>query len=215
MDSPLSICAQIFLRIDNVLLANCPREEIEIFYSHPQVFGQCRGWLQRNFPKVPTVDCSSTTRAAELAVKNPKAAALGGELAGHLNGLAVLERSIQDNATNTTRFMVLSERSCPSTGNDRTSIMFSVRNEPGSLYQALAPFSNCAVNMSKIESRQSKRRAWEYFFFVDLLGHQLDPEMVKALDELSKHCSMLKILGSYPNNEETAQATPLGVDQVI
>jgi chorismate mutase / prephenate dehydratase len=214
-DSPLSICAQIFLRIDNALLANCPRDEIEVFYSHPQVFGQCRNWLQQHFPKVPTVDCSSTTKAAELAAKNPKAAALGGELAGQLHGLTVLEKSIQDSATNTTRFMVLSERPCPPTGSDRTSIMFSVRNEPGSLYQALAPFSECAVNMSKIESRPSKRRAWEYFFFVDVLGHHEDPKMVTALAELKKHCSMLKILGSYPNNEETAQATPVTLEQVI
>jgi len=122
----------------------------------------------------------------------------------------VLDKSIQDSATNTTRFLVLSERTCPPTGNDRTSIMFSVRNEPGSLYNALAPFNRFSINMSKIESRPSKRRDWEYFFFVDMLGHCEDPELVSALDELKKHCSFVKILGSYPNKEETAK-----VDQVI
>jgi chorismate mutase/prephenate dehydratase len=214
-DSPLRICAQILLRIENALLCNCPREEIEVIYSHPQVFGQCRNFLAKNFPKVPLIDCSSTTKAAEMAAKNPKAAALGGKLAGSLNGLTVVEESIQDSATNTTRFLVLSERTCPSTGNDRTSIMFSVRNEPGSLYKALSPFSECHVNMSKIESRPSKRRDWEYFFFVDVLGHCEDPLLVQALQELEKHCSFVKILGSYPNSEETARVDPVLVDQFM
>ena len=128
---------------------------------------------------------------------------MGGMLAGELHGLRVLDQSVQDSATNTTRFLVLSERTCPPTGNDRTSIMFSVRNEPGSLYHALAPFQRFSINMSKIESRPSKRRDWEYFFFVDMLGHCQDPELIKALQELEKHCSFVKILGSYPNNEES------------
>jgi chorismate mutase / prephenate dehydratase len=204
-DSPLHICAQILLRIENALLANCPKEEIEIIYSHPQVFGQCRNYLLKHFPKTPLVECSSTTQAAAQAAKNPKAAAMGGVLAGKLHGLTVLDQSVQDSATNTTRFLVLSERTCPPTGNDRTSIMFSVRNEPGSLYNALAPFNRFSINMSKIESRPSKRRDWEYFFFVDMLGHCEEPELVKALGELEKHCSFVKILGSYPNNEATAK----------
>ncbi|MBP7948405.1 MAG: prephenate dehydratase [Verrucomicrobiales bacterium] len=208
-DSPLRICAQILLRIENALLANCPRGEIELIYSHPQVFGQCRNYLAKHFPKVPLIDCSSTTKAAETAAKNPKAAALGGRLAGKLHGLAVLEESIQDSATNTTRFLVLSERTCPPTGQDRTSIMFSVRNQPGSLYKALSPFNEFQLNMSKIESRPSKRRDWEYFFFVDVMGHCDDPKLVQALAELEKHCSFVKILGSYPNNDETARAGPL------
>ncbi len=207
-DSSLRICAQILLRIENALLANCAKEEIEVIYSHPQVFGQCRNYLLKNFPKIPLVECSSTTQAAIQAAKNPKAAAMGGVLAGNLNGLAVLDKSVQDSATNTTRFLVLSERTCPPTGNDRTSIMFSVRNEPGSLYNALAPFNRFHINMSKIESRPSKRRDWEYFFFVDMRGHCEEPEFVSALEELGKHCSFVKILGSYPNNEETATVEP-------
>ena len=209
-DSPLHICSQILLRIENALLANCRKEEIEVIYSHPQVFGQCRNYILKNFPQVPLIECSSTTQAAAQAAKNPRAAAMGGMLAGKLHNLAVLDKSIQDSATNTTRFLVLSERTCPPTGNDRTSIMFSVRNEPGSLYNALAPFNRFSINMSKIESRPSKRRDWEYFFFVDMLGHCEETELVSALEELKKHCSFVKILGSYPNNEETAK-----VDQVI
>ncbi len=207
-DSPLHICAQILLRIENALLANCAKEEIEIIYSHPQVFGQCRNYLLKHFPKVPLIECSSTTQAALQAAQNPRAAAMGGVLAGHLHGLAILDKGIQDSATNTTRFLVLSERTCPPTGNDRTSIMFSVRNEPGSLYSALAPFNRFHINMSKIESRPSKRRDWEYFFFVDMRGHCQEPELVSALEELGKHCSFVKILGSYPNNEEAATVEP-------
>ena len=201
-DSPLKICAQILLRIENCLMANIPREEIKVLYSHPQVFGQCRGWLHHHFPSADRVEVSSTTRAAEIAARTPNAAALGGSLAAQLHGLTVLDRSIQDSATNTTRFLVLSEKTCPPTGNDRTSLMFSLRNEPGALFNALTPFKEFRINMSKIESRPSKKRDWEYFFFVDLMGHCEDTKLVQALTELENQCSFIKILGSYPNTEE-------------
>lgn len=200
-DSPLKICAQILLPIDNVLMSCIPRDEISKLYSHPQVFGQCRGWIQKNFPNAEIIEVSSTTRAAEIAKAEPGAAALGGQLAAELYGLEVLEPSIQDRTTNTTRFLVLSHNTCPATGNDRTSIMFSVRDRPGSLFSALKPFNEFKINMSKIESRPSKRRDWEYFFFVDVLGHCEDEKLITALDELGEHCSFVKILGSYPNTE--------------
>ncbi len=198
-DSPLRICAQILLPIENNLISNTPRGEIKRLYSHPQVFGQCREYLHRHFPNAELVEVSSTTRAAELAAKEPGTAALAGKLAAELYGLATLESSIQDSATNTTRFLVLSHRTCPATGNDRTSVMFAVKDRPGSLFEALKPFNEFKINMSKIESRPSKKRDWEYFFFVDVLGHCEDPKLVAALDELEKHCSFIKILGSYPN----------------
>ena len=200
-DSPLKICAQILLPIDNALMANCPRDEINKLYSHPQVFGQCRSWIQKNFPHAETIEVSSTTRAAEIARDEAGAAALGGQLAAELYGLEILEPSINDRTTNTTRFLVLSHNTCPATGNDRTSIMFSVRDRPGSLFNALKPFNEFEINMSKIESRPSKRRDWEYFFFVDVLGHCGDEKLVTALDELGEHCSFVKILGSYPNTD--------------
>ncbi len=198
-DSHLRICAQLFLRIDNCLMAKIPRGDISVLYSHPQVFGQCRSWLHRNFPNAQLIDCASTTKAAELAAAHPHAGALGGALAAELHGLDVLERSIQDSATNTTRFLVLSEKTCPPTGKDRTSIMFAVRNEPGSLYNALEPFNSLHLNLAKIESRPSKKKDWEYFFFVDLLGHEGDQPVQDALAALGRHCSFLKVLGSYPN----------------
>lgn len=200
-DSPLKICAQILLSIENSLLSNIPHDKIKKFYSHPQVFGQCRDWIHKNFPDADLVEVSSTTRAAELAIADPDGAALGGVLAAELYGLKILEESIQDSATNTTRFLVLGRETCPATGNDRTSIMFSVKDRPGSLYDALKPFNEFNINMSKIESRPSKKRDWEYFFFVDVLGHGSDPKLVTAIEELEAHCSFIKILGSYPNME--------------
>ncbi len=204
VDSPLQICAQVLLRIENGLMACIPREEIKTLYSHPQVFGQCRNWILRNFPEADLVEVSSTTKAAKLARQNAAdgAAALGGKLAAELNDLTMLEESIQDRATNTTRFLVIGEKTCPATGNDRTSILFSVHDRPGSLVKALQAFDKLNVNMSKIESRPSKQRDWEYIFYVDLAGHCTDTDVADALLELEKHCSMVKIFGSYPDTQE-------------
>ncbi len=204
VDSPLQICAQILLRIENGLMASIPREQIKTLYSHPQVFGQCRNWILRNFPEADLVEVSSTTRAAQLARDNAAqgAAALGGALAAEMNGLEMLESSIQDRATNTTRFLVIGEKTCPPTGKDRTSILFAIHDRPGSLVRALQAFDQFQINMSKIESRPSKRKDWEYVFYVDLSGHCDDPELKNAIEELEKHCSMVKLLGSYPDAGE-------------
>ena len=197
-DSPLKIYGQVMLSIENNLMSNCPREEITQIYSHPQIIAQCRKWLGDNFRDIQPTEKSSSAAAAELAAKEPGAAVLGGTLLAELYGLNILERSIQDIANNTTRFLVISHKTCPPTGNDRTSVMFSVRDEPGSLHRALEPFEKFAINMSKIESRPSKRRAWEYFFFVDIAGHCEDPELADVIRQLEKHCSFTKVLGSYP-----------------
>ncbi|RPF85862.1 MAG: prephenate dehydratase [Roseibacillus sp. TMED18] len=204
VDSPLRICAQILLRIENNLLAAIPRESITTLYSHPQVFGQCKNWILRHLPNADLVEVSSTTKAAHLArEKAPEgAAALGGKLAAELAGLEVLEESIQDRATNTTRFLVIGEKTCPPTGRDRTSILFSVNDRPGSLVAALKAFDSFEINMSKIESRPSKQKDWEYIFYVDLAGHCETEQVSSALVELEKHCSLVKLLGSYPDSAE-------------
>ncbi len=204
IDSPLKICAQILLRIENSLMGNCSIEDIKRIYSHPQVFGQCRNYLSQKFSKVELIPVSSTTKAAEIASGEAGSAALGGTLAAQLHGLNILDEAIQDSATNTTRFLVIGEKTCPPTGNDRTSLVFSVKDQPGSLYAALTPLNELNINMSKIESRPSKRKDWEYFFFVDLLGHCEDTHIVAAIDRLQEHCSMFKLLGSYPNSTEDA-----------
>ena len=203
VNSPLRICSQILMRIENGLMASIPREEIKSLYSHPQVFGQCRNWILRNFPDADLIECSSTTKAAHLAKQNATqgAAAMGGPLAAEMAGLHMIDSAVQDRATNTTRFLVIGEKTCPSTGNDRTSILFSVHDRPGSLVKALQAFDNFAINMSKIESRPSKQKDWEYIFYVDLAGHCDDAAVKEALETLETHCSLVKILGSYPDLE--------------
>lgn len=204
VDSQLHICAQILLRIENGLMAAVPREKIRTLYSHAQVFGQCRAWIHRNFSGVDLVEVSSTTKAAQFARDHAAdgAAALGGPLAAELYGLTMLEESIQDRATNTTRFLVIGEKTCPPTGNDRTSVLFAIHDRPGSLVNALRAFDQFQINMSKIESRPSKRKDWEYIFYVDLAGHCAEPMVGEALEALGHHCSFVKMLGSYPDSGE-------------
>ncbi len=198
MESELSICAQIFLKIENHLVANVPREAIRRIYSHPQVFGQCRQWLRQHLPHADLIEVSATPRAAALAAKEPDAAAITGKMAAEVHGLTVLEPSIQDIPNNTTRFLVIGHNASAATGSDRTSLMFCVRDEPGALFRALEPFNRLRISMSKIESRPSKRKAWEYFFFCDVDGHAGEPQLVEALAELETHCTFVKILGTYP-----------------
>ena len=198
MDSELKVCAQFSLRIENNLIAKIPRTEIRKVYSHPQVFGQCRQWLRNNLPGVDLIEAASTTHAAELAARDPHAAAIAGRVSAEVYGLEILEAAVQDSPNNTTRFLVIGHNTCPPTGDDKTSLMFCVQDKPGALFSALEPFKRLRLNMSKIESRPSKRKAWEYFFFVDVEGHSHDKALVKALAELSRHCTFVKILGSYP-----------------
>src|SRR5882757_9361128 len=160
MDSELRICAQILMKIENHLVAKIPREKIKRVYSHPQVFGQCRNWLRQNLPNVELVEVSSTPRAAELAATEEDAAAITGQMAAEYHGLQVLAASIQDIASNTTRFLVIGKTASPPTGDDRTSLMFCVNDKPGALFHALEPFNRLKISMSKIESRPSKRKAW-------------------------------------------------------
>ncbi|TAG08733.1 MAG: prephenate dehydratase [Verrucomicrobia bacterium] len=204
VDSPLHICAQILMRIENGLMAAIPREQIRTLYSHPQVFGQCRNWILKHFPEADLVEVSSTTKAAQIARDQAAqgAAALGGPLAAEMYGLNLLEESIQDRATNTTRFLVIGEKPCPATGNDRTSILFAIHDRPGSLVKALQAFDQFHINLCKIESRPSKRKDWEYIFYVDLAGHCEDSKVAEALEELSRYCSLVKLLGSYPDTAE-------------
>jgi chorismate mutase/prephenate dehydratase len=144
------------------------------------------------------VEVSSTTRAAECAAQEEGSAAVAGKLAGELLGLNVLESAIQDSVDNTTRFLVIGMKPSPATGNDRTSLLFSVAHEPGALYRALEPFHAQGINIGKIESRPSRRKAWEYCFFLDVDGHDSDPALERVLSELRQRCTQVKILGTFP-----------------
>ena len=198
MESELKICSEISLEVSHNILANCTMKQIKKVYSNPQVFGQCRIWLEANLPKAELVEVSSTTKAAELAVKEKNTAAIASSLASECYGLNILARSIEDSAHNVTRFLVIGIAEGKPTKRDKTSIMFSVKDRVGALHDMLVPFKKNRINLTKIESRPSKKKAWEYYFFVDMAGHYKDKNVKRALGELEGRCTYLKILGSYP-----------------
>jgi chorismate mutase / prephenate dehydratase len=201
MDSDLRICAQVILDISHSLLSCSPKERIRRIYSKGEVFGQCRRWLQENMPHAELVEVASTTKAARCAAKEKASAALGSVLAAEIYGLKVLAESVEDSPHNITRFFVIGKSDVPRTGHDRTSLMFSIKDHVGALHEMLVPFKKYGVNLNKIESRPSKRKAWDYYFFVDLDGHIDDPKVKKALVALESKCKFLKVLGSYPLGE--------------
>jgi chorismate mutase / prephenate dehydratase len=197
--SNLQIVAQIVLPIQYCLAGAGPLNAIHRVYAHPQALAQCRVWIQRHLPHAEIMETSSNARSAELA--RGKSAAITGLMAAKKYGLKMLEEDIQDFTENATRFLVLGRECGAATGHDRTSFMFSIADEVGALYHALAAFQRCKLNMTKIESRPSKRKAWEYFFFVDCDGHMTDPKVAEAIASLSKATNFVKVLGSYPNGE--------------
>ncbi|MBI4355542.1 MAG: prephenate dehydratase [Candidatus Omnitrophica bacterium] len=198
IDSNVQICSEVSLEIAHTLAAVGPLARVRQVYSNPQVFGQCRGWLERHLPSADLLEVSSTAKAASLAAQRPGAAAIATVLAAKRYGLKVLANNIQDQAHNTTRFLVIGRQAVPPTGRDKTSVMFAVKDRVGALHDMLVPFREHRINLTKIESRPSKRKSWEYYFFVDLLGHSSEPKVQRALTRLSRSCVELKMLGSYP-----------------
>jgi chorismate mutase/prephenate dehydratase len=202
MDVDLKVSAEIMLEIThNLLSKNGDIKMVKKIYSHPQAIAQCRRWIERNLPDVKIVDTSSTARAAELAAKDPDGAAIASDLAAKMYDLKFIKRGIEDNKNNYTRFLVVSHEFPPPTGNDKTSIMLSIKDKPGALFEVLTPFYKEKINLTKIESRPSKRKAWEYIFFIDLEGHIEEKKVMKALKEIEKYCIFLKVLGSYPKSD--------------
>lgn len=202
VDSDLKIVSQIVMPIQHCLSSRSPLSKVTRLYSHPQALAQCRDWVRLHLPRAEIIEASSTTRAAELAAEDKQAAAIASVLAAERNRLPILETDIQDNSQNATRFLVLGRQCSPPTGRDRTSLMFSIADKVGALYNSLAPFRRHRLNMSKIESRPSKRKAWEYFFFVDCDGHFQEKRLDKAIGELKEHCNFVKVLGSFPQEEK-------------
>jgi chorismate mutase / prephenate dehydratase len=201
VDSDLKICSQTILDVAHNLLANSPKERIRRVYSISQVLGQCRIWLHKNLPGVETIEVSSTTRAAQIAAKEKGSACIASLLAAKVYKLRVLASDIEDSPHNATRFLIIGKADVPATGHDRTSIMFSIKDKVGALHDMLLPFKKYKINLTKIESRPSKKKAWDYYFFVDLDGHKDDSRVKKALFELEDKCKFLKVLGSYPLGE--------------
>ena len=189
MDSDLKICSEVYMDIaHNLLSKDASRQKIKRVHSNPQVFGQCRIWLETNLPRVELVEVSSTSKAAEIASRQKGAACIASILAAKHYGLKILEDSIQDSSHNVTRFLVLGKTEARPTKEDKTSVMFSVKDRSGALHDVLVPFKKYRINMTKIESRPSKIKAWEYYFFVDIEGHHENAGVTKALSELKKAC---------------------------
>jgi chorismate mutase/prephenate dehydratase len=201
MDSDLKICSQVILNISHNLLSTDPLTKVKKVYSNPMVFPQCRIWLQKNLPNAQLIEVPSTTRASQIAAKEKNSAAIASALAAKIYGLNIVARGIEDSPHNITRFFVIGKDEVPPTVKDKTSLMFSILDRVGALHEMLASFRKHGVNLSKIESRPSKRKAWDYYFFVDLVGHREEPKVKKALAELEDKCKFLKILGSYPVGE--------------
>lgn len=199
IESELRICAQVALPVEHHLMARVPREQIRRVYSHPGVFGQCRRWLRSHLPTAELIEVASTADAGELAARSADGAALAGRMVAELHGLPILADAVQDQADNATRFLVIGQNDCPPTGRDRTSLLFGVSDQPGALFAALEPLQSAGVSLSKIESRPSRRKAWEYVFFADVEGHRQDDALVRALAALAERCSFCKVLGSYPD----------------
>lgn len=199
VDSTLLIYGEVLLEVSHNLLSKTGRlEDITKIYSHPQPIAQCRHWLETNLPQVPVSEVTSTARAAEICATDPTVAAIASELAAQLYGLKIIKARIEDNVHNFTRFLVLSKKAPERTGKDKTSVMISVKDKVGALYDLLRPFASHGLNMTKIESRPSRRKAWEYIFFVDVEGHVEEESVKKALEEIKGRCLFMKILGSYP-----------------
>ena len=199
MDYDLKISGEVMLKISHNLLSRSgDKTKIKKIYSHPQPTAQCRKWLERNVPGIPILESTSTAKAAEMASKEEDAAAIASEVAAKIYDLHFVERHIEDYKDNYTRFFVISWEPSKRTGTDKTSIMFSTKDRPGALFTILEPFKQAKINLTKIESRPSKRKAWEYIFFVDMGGHMDDKKVKKAIDEVKEGCLYLKILGSYP-----------------
>ena len=201
IDSELLICGEASLEIHHNLLSRAAElGDVKRVYSHAQALAQSRGWLARNLPDAEIVEVQSTSTAAavEQAVLDPTAAAVASELAGHLSRVPALRERIEDHANNVTRFLVMGRRPAGRSGRDKTSILFSIRDEVGTLHRILEPFASARLSLTKIESRPTRRRPWEYVFFVDFEGHRDDPVTQGVLAAVRERCLFLKVLGSYP-----------------
>ena len=201
-DTELNIVAQVYLKVEHCLLSPSPLDDIEEVLSKDQALAQCGEWLRRNLPKARLVPVSSTAEAVLECKKRKASGAIAGKLAGSLNEVPMQAEGIQDRKNNTTRFLVVARKSLPKRDEVvyRTSLVLSLSDQIGALQNALKPFSERDLNLCKIESRPSGKKKWDYYFFVDFIGHREDEKVMEAMKELEKSSSFVKYLGSYPEN---------------
>ncbi|ADE55347.1 prephenate dehydratase [Coraliomargarita akajimensis] len=201
VESDLHICSQVYLPIEHCLISRSPLSEIKEVHSKDQALGQCREWLHAHLHDAQLVNVVSTVEAVRTASERPEVAAVAGLLSAQRYGVPIQQRSIQDRDDNVTRFLVIGKtRAKPlGDGKDKTSLVISLKDEVGALERALRAFAARGINLSKIESRPSRKKAWDYLFFIDFIGHYEDASVQAALKDLEGHCSFVKWLGSYPN----------------
>lgn len=199
LTSKLRICGEVELRVHQHLLSRAGRlEDIERVYAHPQSFAQCKAWLRQYLPKAEKIAVSSNADGAKRARHAEDAAAIAGVSAATVYGLKSLAGPIEDRPDNTTRFLVLGRELFPPSGNDRTSLLVFIKDQPGALYHVLAPFAKHGLSMNRIESRPGHTGLWQYAFFIDITGHAQEEAMRRALDEVDEFAQEVKVLGSYP-----------------
>jgi chorismate mutase/prephenate dehydratase len=199
VETELKVCDEVTIPIAHYLLARGPLDAVRTIYSHPQAQGQCRRWLVQNLPGRDLVPVASTGLAAERAAGEAGVAAIAPRLAAEVFGLDVLAENIQDAATNYTRFWVVGPRmSERPTGRDKTAVVFSIRDRVGTLRDVAGTFSDAGISLSAIQSRPSRRKAWDYVFFVELRGHAAEPRVQEALRAAEQHTVFLKVLGAWP-----------------
>jgi chorismate mutase/prephenate dehydratase len=199
IDSELRISAEITMRVNHCLLTRSGTlDGIQKVYSHPQALGQCRHWLSHNLPSAAQIEVASTALAARLTRDDPVAAAVASDLAGQLYDLKIAKPRIEDEVNNVTRFLVIGRETAPPSGRDKTSILFSLKDQTGVLFKVLQPLAEAGLNLSRIESRPSRKRLWDYVFFIDVDGHQSDATVQSAIELLAAKCEFVRVLGSYP-----------------
>lgn len=201
LETDVRICAEHYERISHCILSRTGSlKDISIIASHPQALGQCRKWLATELKsnKVEHMEVSSTAKAAQIASENKNVAAIAGEINSSIYNLKIIDRNIQDSPNNTTRFIVLGFKENSISYRDKTSIVFSLKDQPGALSNALLPFENAGINLTKIESRPSRKRTWDYIFYADFIGHHASKPIRGVLQAVEKNCIFLKVLGSYP-----------------
>ena len=203
------VCGEIILKITHCLIANpgTKLSDIKVIYSHPQALGQCRAYLESlNCELISTYDTAGSVKMIKEQGLTD-AGAIAGERAAEIYSMNILARDIADNPNNYTRFFVLSKNDAPPSGNDKTSVIFSTKHIPGALYQALGEFAKRKINLTKIESRPTKRRPWEYNFYLDFEGHRSEQRCAEALEGLRSKAVFVKILGSYPKAPEISDTS--------
>ena len=198
VDTNLKVVNEINMRISHCLLSKTKLENVKVVYSHHQAISQCSNWLHKNLPDAEIFPVNSTAQAAQLAYHNFKSAAISSEVASQIYNLNILVKSIEDSKDNWTRFFVLGQTPSAKTGKDKTSIIFTIKDKVNTLYNILSEFSKNKINLTKIESRPTKKKVWQYIFFIDFEGHISDKKVVDTLENIKEHCIFLKVLGSYP-----------------